>query len=260
MSTACADDGAAPALAVAGHVATITLRRPAQANRLTPQDLAALQSHLCAVDADAAVRVLVLRGQGRHFCSGFDLQQVGAQGADAGARFEALADAIERARPVTVAVLHGGTYGGAADLALACDFRLGCGATELRVPATALGLHFYRGGLERFVTRLGLPAARRILLAAERLDAVELQRVQYLDRLAADPQALAVLVDEFVGALAALAPLALLPMKRHLGAIARGALDADALARDIAAAGASADLQEGARAWSERRAPRFEGR
>ena len=65
-------------------------------------------------------------------------------------RFEALADAVEQARPITIAVLHGGVYGGATDLALACDFRLGAPATEMFVPAARLGLLFYRSGLERY--------------------------------------------------------------------------------------------------------------
>ena len=58
---------------------------------------------------------------------------------------------------------------------------------------------------------------------------------------------------------ATMAPLSLLPMKRHINAIARGALDAQAIARDIARAHASQDLQEGSRAWRERRTPAFRG-
>ena len=57
-----------------------------------------------------------------------------------------------------------------------------------------------------------------------------------------------------------MAPLALLGMKKHMNRIARGMLDADEIARDIAAADASEDLREGASAWAEKRAPRFRGR
>lgn len=252
--------GAEPSLAVDGAIATITLHRPTVANRLELQDLDVLQAQLAAVDADAGVRVLCLRGEGRHFCSGFNVEQVGSDGAAAGPRFEALADALEQARPVTVVALQGGAYGGAVDLALACDFRVGGPASELMIPAAKLGLHFYRGGLERLVHRIGLPWARRLFLAADTLDAAVLQSAGLLDRMAPNPDAVPAELARFAEHLAGLAPLALLGMKRHLNRIARGNLDADALARDIAAADASADLQEGARAWKARRTPRFEGR
>lgn len=253
--------GADPSLVLnGGGIATITLHRPQVANRLEPQDLACLQAFLDQVNADPAVRVLRLRGEGRHFCSGFNVERVGNEGTSAGPRFEALADALEQARPVTVVELQGGAYGGAVDLALACDFRVGGPATELRVPAVQLGLHFYRGGLERAVARIGLPWARRLFLTADTLDAATLHGAGLLDRLAPDAGSVAAEAGRFCAHLAGLAPLALLGMKKHLNRIARGTLDADALARDIAAADASADLQEGALAWREKRAPRFEGR
>ena len=204
------------------------------------------------------MRVLRLTGEGRHFCSGFDLAEVGAQ--EAGGRFEALADTIERARPITIARVHGGVYGGATDLALACDFRLGGPGAEMSVPAARIGLHFYRGGLERAVTRLGLATAKRLMLAADKLDAQAMRDCGWLDALLPSLDTLDAEVSGLSARLAGMAPLALLGMKKHLDRIARGALDAEALARDIAAADASEDLREGARAIREKRAPIFHGR
>jgi enoyl-CoA hydratase/carnithine racemase len=113
--------------------------------------------------------------------------------------------------------------------------------------------------MERFVMRLGLPTARRILLAAGKLDAAQMLALGYLDRMVA-PEALAQAGADWCARLAAMAPLALLGMKRHLDAIARGALDAQALARDIARVNASDDLREGVRAWQEKRRAVFKGR
>jgi len=249
--------GQAPLLETAGGVARITLRRPRQANRLAVDDLATLRDLLDAVNADEAVRVLVLAGEGRHFCSGFDLGALGA--VDAGARFGELADALEAARPITVARLHGGVYGGAADLALACDFRLGAPAVEMFVPAARIGLHFYAGGLRRFVDRLGLAIAKQVLLAGRTLEAPALLGCGYLDQLLPDVEtldaALQALVDELLG----MAPLALLPMKQHLNAIAAGRLDAARLAADVVRARDSADLVEGQAAWAGKRPARFQG-
>ena len=252
-----------PTLTINGAIATITLRRPEVANRLELADLDTLLTKVAEVNADARVRVLCLTSLGKHFCAGFNVGEVGksnANGASGGARFEALANAIEQARPVTIAQLQGGAYGGACDLALACDFRIGTPASEMIVPATQLGLHFYLGGLERFVTRLGLTNARRVLLAAERFDAQGMHRIGMLDRIVEPADALATEVTAFAQRLASLAPLALLPMKQHLNRIARGTLDVEAVARDIAAAEASEDLREGARAWQEKRKPVFHGR
>ncbi|WP_457351281.1 enoyl-CoA hydratase/isomerase family protein [Roseateles sp. P5_D6] len=249
--------GQAPLLEVADGVALITLRRPRQANRLAVDDLDTLGGFIEAVDANDAVRVLVLAGEGRHFCSGFDLGALGA--VDAGARFGELADALEAARPITIARLHGGVYGGAADLALACDFRLGVPAVEMFVPAARIGLHFYAGGLQRFVDRLGLATAKQVLLAGRTLDAAALLGCGYLDQLLPDVATLDAALQALADELQGMAPLALLPMKQHLNAIAAGRLDAKQLAADIVKARDSADLAEGQAAWAGKRPARFKG-
>lgn len=248
-----------PSLVVDGRVATITLRRPQVANRLELEDLAALGEHLEMVNALDEVLVLRLQAEGRHFCGGFNIGRVGATGEDAGTRFEALAQALEDARPVTVVALQGGVYGGATDLALACDFRIGTPAAEWRVPAARLGLHYYQGGLERYVIRLGLQVTRRVMLSAETFDAQAMLAAGMLDRIVEAAE-----LDRSVHAccsqLASMAPLALLAMKRNLNRMARGTADATGVAADIARAAASEDLREGTRAWAEKRSPVFSGR
>ena len=130
----------------------------------------------------------------------------------------------------------------------------------MQVPAATLGLLFYRGGLERYVSRLGLQTAKRVMLLGERLKAEQMLECGYLDRLLPTAEALAAQVDEFAGLLAGMAPLALLGMKKHLNRIAAGTLDAAEIARDIAQADASEDLREGALAWQQKRTPVFHGR
>lgn len=249
--------GQAPLLEVDAGVARITLRRPRQANRLAVDDLGCLRGLIDEVNANEAVRVLVLAGEGKHFCSGFDLVALGA--IDAGARFGELADALEAARPITIARLHGGVYGGAADLALACDFRLGAPAVEMFVPAARIGLHFYAGGLQRFVDRLGLATAKQVLLAGRTLDAAALLGCGYLDQLLPDIETLDAALQALTRELLGMAPLALLPMKQHLNAIAAGRLDAAQLAQDVLRARDSADLAEGQAAWAGKRPAQFKG-
>lgn len=243
-------------------VASVTLMRPQHLNRLHREDLLTLQSHCTQLAARGDVRVLVLTGSGRAFCAGFhigELEQGAASAEHDPQLFERTVEALEALPLPTVARLNGSVYGGATDLALACDFRIGVQGMELRMPAARLGLHYYASGLQRYVSRLGLGAAKRLFLLAEAVDAQELLRIGYLDEVVAVEQ-LDAAVQAVVQALRANAPLAVAGMKRSLDEIARGQLDLAALRQRQAACAASADLREGLAAFAERRAPRFSGR
>jgi enoyl-CoA hydratase/carnithine racemase len=159
----------------------------------------------------------------------------------------------------TVCRLQGGVFGGATDLALACDFRVGVHGMVLRMPAARIGLHYYPSGLRRYVSRLGVSAAKRLFLLAETLSADELPRIGYLDRCVA-AEHLDAEVGQIVDALLAGAPLALRGMKTSLDEIARGEFDLARLREREAACAASQDLREGQAALAQKRAPVFRGR
>ena len=245
-----------PELAIHGHVATITLRRARQANRLDPDDVQTLMDHITAVNARDEVLVLRLQATGKYFCSGSDITAIGGPST---LRFDQMVDAFEEARPVTIAVLQGGVYGGATDLALACDFRIGSHDVDMFMPAARLGLHFYQRGMERYVSRIGVNMAKRLFLTAEKIGAQEMHACGFLTHLVASGE-LHPTADRLTDTLAGMAPLALLGMKKHLSRIARGVLDEAELQRDIARAARSDDLKEGAAAWAAKRPPRFTGR
>ncbi|CAG9168127.1 Crotonyl-CoA hydratase [Cupriavidus laharis] len=252
-------DDNAPLLTVDGSVATIRLRRPEVANRLAPGDLRALRDHLDAVNEMERVLVLRFVSSGKYFCSGYDIGSLAGKANEGALNFGEVMDAIEAARPVTIAAINGGAYGGATDLCLACDFRIGVPACDMFMPAARLGLHFYRGGMERYVSRLGLNAAKRLFLTTDKIDAQEMLHIGFLTEIV-DAPALQSRVDELSQQLAGMAPIALLGMKAHLNAIARGVLDEKALERDMHRSETSADLREGAAAWKEKRKPQFTGR
>jgi enoyl-CoA hydratase/carnithine racemase len=127
------------------------------------------------------------------------------------------------------------------------------------MPAARLGLHYYGRGLERYVSRVGLDNAKRLFLTAEKIGAEEMKAIGFLTHLVA-PEALSDAANRLVGTLSEMAPIPLVGMKKHLNCIARGALDADDLLRDMTRAIDSADLREGRAAWMEKRKPRFTGR
>ena len=257
------DDGTPPILTIEGSRATIRLNRARQMNRIEPDDIVALLAALDAIETDPTVRVLVLTGTGRVFSAGFDLRAVGAPAAGpdtasprAERSFEALANRVEAVRVPTICRLNGGVYGGSTDLALACDFRIGVDTCEMFMPAARLGLHYYRSGMVRYVSRLGVAAAKRLFLTAQKIDAAEMLRIGYLDA-AVPATELDSRVDALAAALAANAPNAVAAMKTSLNEIARGAPDAATIDARHVASLAGAELQEGALAFREKRAPKF---
>jgi enoyl-CoA hydratase/carnithine racemase len=158
----------------------------------------------------------------------------------------------------TIAALQGSVYGGATDLALACDFRIGVEDMRMLMPAARLGIVYYPSGIERYVSRLGAAAAKRLFLAAEPIGAEDMRRIGYLDEVVA-AEALDARVDALATTLAANAPLALAGLKRAINEAAAGRLDRVALAAARQRAAASEDHAEALKAWSEKRKPTFKG-
>ena len=256
------ESASAPLLDISGARATIRLNRPRHHNRLEADDLGVLLKLFDQVEADPAVRVLVLTGTGRTFSSGYDLGSVAERAVSAneqqsaGSAFEVVANRLEDLSLPTICRLNGGVYGGSTDLALACHFRIGVDTAEMFMPAARLGLHYYKSGIQRYVSRLGADNARKLFLTAQKIEAPEMLRIGYLTAMV-PPEALDEEVDRLAAILAGNAPVAMRGMKRTINEIARGKLDelaADQRARDSMR---GAEIREGVKAFTEKRPPRF---
>lgn len=211
-----------PALQIDGDLATLTLRRPQQHNRIDPEDPAVVCSLLDRVKADAAVRLLLVTGEGeKTFCSGYTLGSIATQ---LDSSFEGMLDALESIEIPTLCVLNGSAYGGGTDLAMACDFRIGVRGMRLFMPAARFGLHYYPGGLRRFVSRLGPAATKRIFLTAATLGDEELLRIGFLTE-CVERDALQATVQAYRDAIALCEPQALRSMKHHIDELALGQWD-----------------------------------
>jgi enoyl-CoA hydratase/carnithine racemase len=241
-----------------GHIARLTLNNPERHNSLGMEEFRAIQSHISEINDDEQLRVLILTGNGpKTFCAGASLKELGAGQID-GDSFQDTTDQIAGLAIPTICALNGNVFGGGVELALSCDFRIGIQGTRLRVPAAAIGLCYPVSGINRFVERLGVNLAKRILVAAEEFDAEEMLAIGFLDHLVV-PGQLAERADELAGQIAGLAPLAVRAMKSILQQAAAGAIDRDfasALSRQCRD---SADLVEGFAAQREKRKPRFSG-
>ena len=250
-------------LAIEGPRATITLNDPAKHNRLDPAGLGQLLAAVEKADAAPDVRVTVITGAGeKTFCSGYDLGSIPAgerkdEGGDN--TFEVVMDRIEAMRMPTLCALNGGVYGGATDLALACDFRLGVRGMRFFMPAARFGLHYYPSGLRRYTQKVSPSFAKRAFLLSEEFTDEGLLAVGYLDWLV-ERAAFSARIDEIAGRLSTLAPLSMMNMKRAIEQYAQAAPDEAAIRANIRQCATSEDLREGLSALRDKRPPVFKAR
>ncbi|MBV6303393.1 enoyl-CoA hydratase/isomerase family protein [Candidimonas humi] len=202
-----------PDLSIVGSVATLTLCRPSQHNRIAPEDCAVIDGLLARAAATPELRVLVITGTGaKTFSSGYTLGAILDQ---LDKRFEDMLDRLERFPLPTVCAMNGSVYGGATDLALCCDLRIGVRGSRMLMPASRFGLHYYPGGLRRYVGTLGLAAAKKLFMTARAIADEEMLRIGFLSDLV-EPAALQDTVDAYVQDLLACAPGVLSTIKADL--------------------------------------------
>lgn len=257
------DDGQAPSLDVQGHVAKLSLRRPARLNRLSSVDLIEIQRHCVAVNADENIRVLAITsdtaGQAHPvFSAGYDV--AGFDGADHDpGLFERTIDAVAQLRPVTIAGLNGSVYGGATDLMLACDLRLALPGLAFRMPACVLGLHYYPSGMQRYLSAFGADRMRQLFLTGDAVSTELLQQWGVLMELVA-PAHWSARLEALTQQVAQLAPLAAQSTKASIAELASGRANEASLRERERLCAFSDDFREGRQAMTERRTPNFKGR
>ena len=238
-------------------VATLTFDNPARRNALGTAELDAIEVALGGLSAET--RVLMVTSSDEHiFCAGADLSQI-REGTLSGDRFQSVTNQIAALPLPTVAVLTGNVFGGGAELALSCDFRLARQGIVLRIPAAAIGLCYPVEGIERLTRRLGPSLARRVLVAAETFTAEQMLSLRMIDAIhpsAALPNA----AQDYAESLLALAPMAVTSMLEIIRQLEIGQLDRRHAESLAAACSDSEDVQEGIAAQREKRSPRFRNR
>jgi methylglutaconyl-CoA hydratase len=235
-------------------VATIRFERPDKGNAYDRAMLSALAGALARAGEDAAVRVIVLRGEGRHFCAGAeigaDVSTAGGPGiADVCGELDALA------KP-TLAFVHGACLGGGLALAACCDVVIAEHRAFFAMPEVRLG--FAPAPLMPFfIAAVGPRHARRLLISGERFDAVEAQRiglVHHLTDAAEAEPALTRRVTELMQA----APHAAARVKMTLRRLSDQTITPDLMAelqQAFRETSDSAEAQEGRAAFRAKRPP-----
>jgi enoyl-CoA hydratase/carnithine racemase len=245
-------------------VARLTISNPEKRGALDRPLLEALRSALSRLDA----RCVVLTGEGRAFCAGYDIGELMAEGYDDGVEaahpFPAALAAIEAYPFPVLAALNGYAIGGGLELAIACDLRIAGDQVQLGMPPAKLGVVYAHAGLNRFVTTIGAARTRELFLTGRRIDAATADRWGLVNEVV-EQEALADAALALATEIAGNAPLSLRGNKAAIGALVEraGALDpatAGALDTERRSAFESEDLREGLRAFGEKRSPEWRGR
>lgn len=163
-----------------GPIKRIRLNRPEKRNALSLELATELLREVQRSETDGT-RLLVLRGEGRGFCAGFDLS--GFPECSAGdlllhfVRIEQLLQAVTHASFDTLACIHGSTIGAGADLALACRHRVGAADTQMLFPGARFGLVL---GSRRLVECVGMDRAQELIGGLECIKAPMAQELKLL--------------------------------------------------------------------------------
>jgi enoyl-CoA hydratase/carnithine racemase len=248
------------------YAATLTLNRLEALNAIS-RGLAADLSAACAyLNERNDVRAVVVTGAGeRAFCAGADLKERRSLNAQERTEhtvaIEAAAEALAFLPMPTIAAIRGYALAGGAELAIACDLRVGATDAVFGFPEVKIGIFPGAGGALRLPRIVGSGAARDLLFTGRRVGAEEAYRIGLIDRLV-EPGAVLANALELAEEVAANAPLAVRAVKQALFESDRQPY-AEARARVNALRAAldgTDDYEEGLRAFAERRAPRFSGR
>jgi len=251
-------------------IATLTLNRPDRLNALGGTLRQDLFDAVTRAGADPDVRVMVVTGAGKGFCSGGDVKAMGE--AKAGQRERPLIEKIAPGRDRTllamreapqpiIAAVNGAAAGAGMNLALGCDIRIASTAARFTQAFVKRGLHPDWGGTYFLPRVVGMAKACEMIFTGDVIDAAEALRLGIVSRVVA-PEELLPTAYDLARRIAAGPPVAIRLAKRSLYANEdldlRGALQIETMAQNICFE--TEDATEGIRAFGEKRAPVFKGR
>jgi methylglutaconyl-CoA hydratase len=241
------------------QVTVVTLNRPERRNALTIELMTELIGAVESIGAEEKQRVLILRGAGKVFCAGLDLQET-ALTQDAHAAAEIVAKTLitlSQTRLITIAVVHGAAVAGGAGLMSACDFVIAQAHTKFGYPEAKRGL--VAGLVLTFLRRqLHERHIRELLLTSELIGSQRAVEIGLINRVVA-PNELENEVQKTVDAILQNAPGALSNTKRLIEELWPNSVKHDverALTHHMQAR-ESAEAKEGIAAFLEKRPPNW---
>jgi enoyl-CoA hydratase/carnithine racemase len=249
-------------------IGTLTLNRPEKLNAFDETMLRELRAVIWSANFDERVRVLVITGAGRGFCSGRDVEGLQWENNLVSPQYRAYVranhetfDDLEALEKPVIAMVNGICAGGGVELAASCDFRIASTAAQFLLPEANLGVIPASGACSRLIQMIGMGRVKEMVMTAQPVDAEEAYRIGLANRVAAPER----LLDEtlaFARVLLARPPLAI-GMAKHIINTCQN-VDVET-GRILERLGQSvlvrtADGQEGVAAFREKRRPQFRGR
>jgi enoyl-CoA hydratase/carnithine racemase len=249
----------------AGIVTILRLQNP-PLNLVTLDLTRALDDVLAAIESDTGVRAVVVTGTGdRAFCAGSDVKEFESLRGRVGEGKLILEKAVymrlARLPVPSIAAIQADALGGGLELALCCDLRVADERAKLGLPEVRLGVMPGSGGTQLLPRVVGLAKAKELVLTGEIIDGVEAERIGLVNQVVPAGTALEVAIG-LAETIASRGPVAVQEAKRVLDAGADLPLD-EGLARELEASErifSSEDMLEGARAFFEKRQPKFNGK
>jgi enoyl-CoA hydratase len=248
---------------------TVTLNRPEKLNAVNMALLGEIGRAMDEINEMAEVRAVILKGAGRAFSSGTDLQGLGGGAIDRarpgyryhlGRHQDALLR-IERLEKPVIAQIHGYALGAAMELALACDFRVAADDARFALPEVLYGIVPDLGGCQRLVRAVGLPKAKELAMTGATVDGREAERIGLVNK-AVKAEALEAEVQRFAQQFLTIPPLAVGLAKRIVDKSQdmdiASSLDANAAVQSMLLR--TEDFREAITAKLEKRKPAFQGK
>jgi enoyl-CoA hydratase/carnithine racemase len=219
-------------------VLTVTLARPERRNAIDAEMAAALRDAFEAAADEAAVRAVILTGEGSAFSAGGDLSRFERDWDPREFRHDShrltqLVSLVERLEKPTVAAVNGVATGAGTQLALGCDVRLLAASARLVYREGRLGIIPSHGGVTRLVKLIGLARARDVLLGAEEVSAAEAARLGLVTAVVDDERLLEA-AEERVALMLERSPQAYAAAKRLLWLAANVDLESGMVAEGLA--------------------------
>ncbi len=251
-----------------GHVVEVTMTNSARRNAMGAGMIAELTAALFAAEA-AGARALIFRAEPgvTTWSAGYDIAELPIDGSDPLTwtnPLEGFLHAVRLAPFPVIAAVEGGVWGGACEFVFTCDLIVAVRTASFAITPARLGVPYNTAGVAHLLSTLPLNIAKELFFTADPISAEAAASYGVVSRLAADTEEMTTTATELGRRIASLAPLAIRAIKGEMTALTDArSLTSDyferltALRRD---AWSSEDYQEGIRAFSERRTPRFQGR